>query len=75
MILVVGGIVGRADRAQALVTELTSGLEAMRAAAARWPRRPRIYFEEWDDPLISGIRWVEELAGIAGGTPVFPELR
>ncbi len=37
--------------------------------------RPRVYFEEWDEPLISGIRWVEELIEIAGGTPVFPELR
>ncbi len=74
MILVVGGIVGRADRAQTLVDELRSGLDAIRSAAATWPRRPRVYFEEWDDPLISGIRWVEELAEIAGGTPIFPEL-
>ena len=74
MILVVGGIVGRGGRAQMLVDELRSGLEAIRAASARWSRRPRVYFEEWDDPLISGIRWVEELAAIAGGTPIFPEL-
>jgi iron complex transport system substrate-binding protein len=39
------------------------------------PRRPRVFFEEWDDPLISGIRWVEELVEIAGGDPIFPELR
>ena len=39
------------------------------------PRRPRVYFEEWDDPLISGIQWVEELVEIAGGEPIFPELR
>ena len=38
------------------------------------PRRPRVFFEEWDDPLISGIRWVEELVEIAGGEPIFPEL-
>ena len=38
------------------------------------PRRPRVFFEEWDDPLISGIRWVEELVAIAGGVPIFPEL-
>ena len=75
MILVVGGIVGRADRAEALVATLRLGLESIRAAAAQWPRRPRVYFEEWDDPLISGIRWVEELVEIAGGTPVFPALR
>ena len=75
MILVVGGIVGRLDRAQALVDDLRAGLDAIRARAATWSHHPRLYFEEWDDPLISGIRWVEELAEIAGGTPTFPELR
>ncbi len=44
-------------------------------ARAHGAHRPRVYFEEWDDPLISGIRWVEELVEIAGGTPIFPELR
>jgi len=47
----------------------------VRAQAAALPRRPRVFFEEWDTPLISGIRWVEELVEIAGGEPVFPELR
>lgn len=75
MILVLGGIVGRVARAQDLVDGLRRGLDAVRAAAACWPRRPRVYFEEWDDPLISGIRWVEELVEIAGGEPIFPELR
>jgi iron complex transport system substrate-binding protein len=75
MILIVGGLVGRQDRAQQLVQQLTTGLDAIHGAAARWPRRPRVYFEEWDDPLISGIQWVEELCEIAGGDPVFPELR
>ena len=46
----------------------------MGQSAARFPRRPRVYFEEWDDPQISGIRWVSELVGIAGGDDVFPEL-
>ena len=41
----------------------------------RFSSRPRVYFEEWDEPLISGIRWVEDLVEIAGGTPIFPELR
>jgi iron complex transport system substrate-binding protein len=50
-------------------------LEAIRRSAARFKRRPRVLFEEWKDPLISGIRWVEELIEIAGGEPVFPELR
>ena len=39
-----------------------------------FPRRPRVFFEEWDAPLISGIRWVEELVEVAGGAPIFPEL-
>src|SRR5262249_12145229 len=75
MILILGGLVGRSDRAQALVAEFAARLSAMRARTATWPHRPRVYFEEWNDPLISGIRWVEELVEIAGGTPIFPELR
>ena len=75
MILIVGGLVGRADRAAALVTSLEAGLDEVRARAARLPARPRVFFEEWDEPLISGIRWVEELVEIAGGEPIFPELR
>jgi iron complex transport system substrate-binding protein len=75
MVRVLGGIVGAAERGAALAEDLARGLEAVRASAARFPWRPRVYFEEWDDPLISGIRWVEELVEIAGGTPIFPELR
>jgi iron complex transport system substrate-binding protein len=74
MIRVLGGIVGCADRAEALARGLESDLDAVRAAATALPR-PRVFFEEWDNPLISGIRWVEELIEIAGGTPIFPELR
>ncbi len=75
MIRVLGGIVGVAEKAAALVADLQSGLERIRAGAAAFPRRPRVYFEEWDNPLISGIQWVEELIEIAGGDPVFPQLR
>ena len=75
MIRVLGGIVGCPEKAAALARELGCGLERIREAAARLLRRPRIYFEEWDDPLISGICWVDELVEIAGGQPVFPELR
>ena len=75
MIRVLGGIVGVPGKAAALVAELERGLQAIRESAVRFPRRPTVYFEEWDDPLISGIRWVEELVEIAGGTPVFPDLR
>lgn len=75
MIRMLGGIVGCPDRAAALVAELTAGLDAVRRSAARFPHRPRVFFEEWDDPLISGICWVDELLEAAGGTPLYPELR
>ena len=75
MILVLGGIVGCPERARDLADGLRRGLDAIGNASARWPRRPRVYFEEWNDPLISGIQWVEELVEIAGGAPIFPELR
>jgi iron complex transport system substrate-binding protein len=75
MIRVLGGIVGRADRAGELASRLELEIDAVRTAAAKLPRRPRVFFEEWDNPLISGIRWVEELVEIAGGDPIFPELR
>jgi iron complex transport system substrate-binding protein len=75
MIRVVGSLVGRADASIALAASLSRGLDEIRAQGDALPRRPRVFFEEWDDPLISGIRWVEELIEIAGGTPIFPELR
>ena len=75
MIRVLGGIVGCPGKGHALAGVLQGGLERIREAAADLPRRPRVYFEEWDDPLISGICWVDELVEIAGGDPVFPELR
>jgi iron complex transport system substrate-binding protein len=75
MVRIVGALVGRAEAGDALAARLQAGLEEIRVKAAAHPRRPRVFFEEWDDPLISGIRWVEELVEIAGGEPVFPELR
>src|SRR4030095_9142732 len=75
MIRMLGGLIGRAERAEALAATLERGLEEIRARASRLRQRPRVYFEEWDDPLISGIQWVEELIEIAGGDPIFPELR
>src|SRR3954470_10930533 len=74
MIATLGAMVGCTDKAQALIGELEAGLDAIRASAARFARRPRVYFEEWDEPQISGIRWVSELVGIAGGEDCFPEL-
>ncbi|MBC8026955.1 MAG: ABC transporter substrate-binding protein, partial [Steroidobacteraceae bacterium] len=74
MIAMLGGMVGCEGSAAALVERLEEGIEKVRASAARLARRPRVYFEEWDEPQISGIRWVSELVGIAGGDDVFPEL-
>ncbi len=75
MIRIVGALVGRADAGDALASKMEAGLDDIRARAAGFARRPRVFFEEWDSPLISGIRWVEELVEIAGGEPIFPELR
>jgi iron complex transport system substrate-binding protein len=69
-----GALVGCASRAEAYADALERGLDAVRAQAAQLPRRPRVYFEEWDTPIITGIQWVAELIGIAGGEDVFPEL-
>ena len=75
MIRMLGGLVGVAERADALASRLETDLDEIRRAAAATRIRPRVFFEEWNDPLISGIRWVEELVEIAGGEPIFPELR
>jgi iron complex transport system substrate-binding protein len=74
MIRTLGGMIGCEARAGALADSLAAGLEAVRARAATFARRPRVYFEEWDGPLISGIRWVSELVTLAGGEDCFPEL-
>jgi iron complex transport system substrate-binding protein len=73
-IRMIGGLVGAQSRAEKLADDLQRGLDDVAAAAATSAWRPRVFFEEWDEPLISGIRWVEELVAIAGGTPIFPEL-
>jgi iron complex transport system substrate-binding protein len=75
MIRIVGALVGRADAGDALAARLEAGLDAARASASTLERRPRVFFEEWDEPIISGICWVDELVEIAGGEPIFPELR
>lgn len=68
-----GAMVGAVGRAESLAADLRAHVEAVRASAARLPRRPRVYFEEWDEPQISAIAWVSELIGIAGGDDIFPE--
>lgn len=74
MIRVLAGIVGVPEKGAALAMRLEQGLEDIRERAKSLPCRPTVFFEEWYDPLISGIRWTEELVEIAGGTPIFPEL-
>jgi iron complex transport system substrate-binding protein len=68
-----GALVGAAAPAHALADSLQRGLDEIASASARSSRRPRIYFEEWDEPRISAIQWVAELIRIAGGDDIFPE--
>lgn len=74
MLYQVAALVGQAEQGLARIAKMRQGLDAIAAAAARLPRRPRVYFEEWDEPQISGIRWVSELLAVAGGDDIFPEL-
>jgi iron complex transport system substrate-binding protein len=70
----VASMVGATERAEQWIAQCRQEHVAIAAAAAAWPRRPRVYFEEWDEPMISAIFWVSELIGIAGGDDVFSEL-
>jgi iron complex transport system substrate-binding protein len=74
MLYQVAAMVGQAGRGLELLAGMRERLQAIEAAAQALPRRPRVFFEEWDEPHISGIRWVSELVGIAGGDDCFPEL-
>ena len=73
MILALASLVGAPQKGIALIRQLEAGLDEIRAAAKAFERRPRVYFEEWDEPMISGIRWVSELIEVAGGEDIFPE--
>lgn len=73
MIHMLGAMVEATDRAGALVDRLAATVDGVRQRAASMHRRPRVYFEEWDDPMISGIAWVSELIEIAGGVDVFAD--
>jgi iron complex transport system substrate-binding protein len=75
MIATLARLVGKEVEGHALIEQFRRGLDAIEASAKLFPRRPRVFFEEWHDPLISGIAWVEELVEIAGGEVIFPELR
>ena len=69
-----GGMIGCESKALALSEKLEAGLKEIHEAASRLPRRPRVYFEEWDEPMISGLGWVSDLVTAAGGIDVFPHL-
>jgi iron complex transport system substrate-binding protein len=74
MIRTLGALVGAAQRADALADRLAANLETVRQRNTERGERLKVYFEEWDDPMISGIAWVSELIAIAGGVDIFPEL-
>jgi iron complex transport system substrate-binding protein len=74
MLYQVAAMVGQGERGLAEMADMQQQLAAIASAAATLPRRPKIFFEEWDEPHISAIRWVSELMGIAGGDDCFPEL-
>ena len=73
MILTLSCLVGVEEKGRKLIGELEANLESIRAAARAFTRKPKVYFEEWDEPMISAIRWVSELIEIAGGEDVFSE--
>jgi iron complex transport system substrate-binding protein len=73
MVMMLGALTGATDRAQHLAQELATSVAAAREQPARLPRQPKMYFEEWDDPMISGIGWVSELVAAAGGIDVFAD--
>jgi iron complex transport system substrate-binding protein len=74
-VLLIGAALGREGAARDLVRDLRDEIRQVREFSSVWPHRPRVYFEEWMDPLIAGIRWVSEAIEIAGGRDVFAELR
>ena len=74
MLYQVAAIVGQPERGLELLAGMRARLAAIEQAARALPCRPKVFFEEWDEPHISGIRWVSELVSIAGGEDIFPEL-
>jgi iron complex transport system substrate-binding protein len=74
-ILMIGGVIGKEREARGQIQDMQDEIRQVREFSSVWPDRPRVYFEEWDEPLISGICWVSELIEAAGGVDVFPELR
>ena len=74
MLYQVAAMVGEAEQGMRRIQEMQAHLQSLQTTAKALPRRPRVYFEEWDEPPISAIRWVSELISVAGGDDCFPEL-
>ena len=74
MLYQVAALVGEAAQGLSRIEAMRKDLARMSETGRRLPKRPKVYFEEWDGPLISGIHWVSELLGVAGGDDIFPEL-
>jgi iron complex transport system substrate-binding protein len=74
-IVMVGGLLGLDEPARNLVQDMRDEIRQVREFSSVWPDRPRVYFEEWHEPLIAGIRWVSEIIEIAGGRDIFSNLR
>jgi iron complex transport system substrate-binding protein len=74
-VLLIGGVLGREEAARELIADMRDEVKQVREYSSVWPDRPRVYFEEWMDPLVAGIGWVSDLIDIAGGRDVFAELR
>jgi iron complex transport system substrate-binding protein len=68
-------VLGRQTEGDELIAKWTTGLKQIAEATQTFPFRPRVFFEEWNDPIVNGIEWVEELIEVAGGEPIFPALR
>jgi iron complex transport system substrate-binding protein len=75
MIRTLGAMIDASERARQLAGTLETRLAEARNRAERLPKRPKVFFEEWDDPLISGIGWVSELVEVAGGVDIFADRR
>ena len=74
MIRMLAGMIGEADKGEILVNSLQTNIDRVSQLASQLKKQPKVFFEEWDEPIISGIRWVSELTEIAGGIECFPEL-
>ena len=74
-ILLLGSLVGKEPEARRLIETMQDEIAAVAQAGAAFPRRPRVFFEEWPDPLIAGIGWVSEIVELAGGEDIYADLR